>query len=271
MRAFTWSPSLIRWPIPQRVRIARALDKSVAEGNALVEHEAPAPPPALGLRNLLQIFEDAALEVIDLLEALREHVGARLLAADAAGAEHGDLPVGLRVELAPHEILELAEAADPWIDRALEGARLDLEGVARVEQHEAWRVEQRVPPRRGHIGSLEPVGIDPWIAQRHDLLLEPHLHAPERHPGRGGELQLQIVETPAEQGPVAQLRHQGVDGLGTPGHGAVDPFLREKQRAFDPETHAEAMERLPQIAEIGQGHEPVEGGDLVRHEGCLPA
>ena len=43
--------------------------------------------------HLFQVFQDAAFEVVDLGKAVREQVGARLLAADAAGAEHGDLPV----------------------------------------------------------------------------------------------------------------------------------------------------------------------------------
>src|SRR3712207_7445058 len=40
-----------------------------------------------------QVFEDAAFQVKDLFETLVQHVGAGLLAPDAAGAEHGDLPV----------------------------------------------------------------------------------------------------------------------------------------------------------------------------------
>src|SRR5437868_2678801 len=61
-----------------------ALGQSVAERNALVEHETFAAPKALRLGNLFQIFQDAALEVIDLLEALRQQVGTGLFAADAA-------------------------------------------------------------------------------------------------------------------------------------------------------------------------------------------
>src|SRR3712207_2315153 len=127
MRAFTASGSLIaRLPGLHQAM----LHQTMAEGHPLVEDEALACPPALGLRHLLQIFEDAALQVEDLLEALGQHVGARLLAADAARAEHGDLPVPGRVELVLHEILELAEALDPGIDRTLKGAHLDLEIVA---------------------------------------------------------------------------------------------------------------------------------------------
>ncbi len=77
---------------------ASPLAQAMAERDALVEHEAFAAPAALRLRHLFQIFEDAALEVIDLGKAAREQMGARLLAADAAGAEHRDPAVLRRIE-----------------------------------------------------------------------------------------------------------------------------------------------------------------------------
>ena len=48
--------------------------KSVADRHALIEDEAFALPQARLRRDRLQVFEDAAFEVIDLREALREHV-----------------------------------------------------------------------------------------------------------------------------------------------------------------------------------------------------
>src|SRR3954452_20444816 len=105
----------------------------MAEHDALVEHEAFAAPAALGLRHLFQIFEDTALEVIDLGKAAREQMRARLLAADAAGAEHRDPAVLCRIELLCSKILELPETPDARIDRALERAHRHLEGVAGVE------------------------------------------------------------------------------------------------------------------------------------------
>ena len=43
------------------------LAQSVTERDALVEHEALAAPKTLRLGNLFQIFQDAALEMLDLL------------------------------------------------------------------------------------------------------------------------------------------------------------------------------------------------------------
>src|SRR5689334_13571129 len=93
--------------------------QAMAQRNALVEHKAFAAPAALRLRYHFQIFQDAALEVIDLGKAAREQMRARLLAADAAGAEHRDPAVLGRIEPVGSKILELAEALDIRVDRAL--------------------------------------------------------------------------------------------------------------------------------------------------------
>src|SRR5690606_22856109 len=65
-------------------------DEPVANADALVEDEAAPVPAALDRGNLLKIGEDAALEVNDILDALAPQEGRRFLAADAAGAEHGN-------------------------------------------------------------------------------------------------------------------------------------------------------------------------------------
>ena len=105
----------------------------MAERDTLVEHEAFAAPAALCLGHLFEISKDAALEVIDLGKALREQIGARLLAANAAGAEHRDSAVLRRIELLRDEILELSEARNAGIDGAGEGAHRHLERVAGVD------------------------------------------------------------------------------------------------------------------------------------------
>src|SRR5262245_16651254 len=70
-----------------------ALAQAVAERDPFVEYETFAAPAALLLRRRFQIFQDAALEVVDFAEPASEQEAARLLAADAAGAEHRDLSV----------------------------------------------------------------------------------------------------------------------------------------------------------------------------------
>src|SRR5262245_10631995 len=101
----------------------------MTERHALVEYKALAAPAALCLGHVFQVFQDAALEVIDVGEAAREQVRAGLFAANAAGAEHRDLAMRLRIEMACGKILELAEARDLRIERAFERAHRDFKCV----------------------------------------------------------------------------------------------------------------------------------------------
>src|ERR1700761_4144683 len=90
----------------------RALVQSMAECDTLVEHETFAVPAALCFRRLFEIFQDAALKMVDFGKSLREQIGARFFAANAAGAEHRDPAMLLRIELLRDEILELSKARD---------------------------------------------------------------------------------------------------------------------------------------------------------------
>src|SRR3569623_3302294 len=93
--------------------------QAVAERDALVEYDTIAFPAALLLRNGFEIFQDAALEVKDVLEAARQQIGTRYFTADAAGTEHSNLGVARGIECAVSKVLELTEALDVGIDRAL--------------------------------------------------------------------------------------------------------------------------------------------------------
>src|SRR5262245_46172733 len=169
----------------------------MAERDALVEHKTFAAPAALALRHTFQISEDAALEVKHLGKAAREQIGAGLFAADAAGAEHRDPAMLLRIECACRELLELAEAFYAGIDRALERAHRDLESVARVENQRLGIRNQLVPTGSFHVSAHSPGGIDAGGAERDDLLLQPHLQALERHSVGSRVFQLEMVEPAA--------------------------------------------------------------------------
>src|SRR5215467_2135557 len=89
-----------------------AFAEAMTERDAFVEHKTFTAPAARGFRNVLQIFQNAALEVIDLRKTQCEQQRARFLAANAAGAEHRDPLVPGRIKLARGEILELTEGRD---------------------------------------------------------------------------------------------------------------------------------------------------------------
>ena len=60
----------------------------VADRDPLVKHKAFALPQAALGRHGFQVFEDAALEVVDLIESLRPQQRGRFFAANAAGTKH---------------------------------------------------------------------------------------------------------------------------------------------------------------------------------------
>src|SRR5579863_271391 len=75
----------------------RARLQPMADANPGIEDEAFALPQAFCRGYRFEIFEDAALQMIDLVQALGLEEGGGLFAANAAGAEHRDL--GRRVPL----------------------------------------------------------------------------------------------------------------------------------------------------------------------------
>src|SRR5262245_30990843 len=102
--------------------------------HASVEHEALAIVVLAAA--LLEVFEDAAVELEHVFEALALHERPGFLAADAAGAEHHDrLLLQLRRELAD-AFGKVAEVIDADRQRVPESAELHFVIVARVEQRD---------------------------------------------------------------------------------------------------------------------------------------
>ncbi len=73
--------------------------------------------------------------------------------------------------------------------------------------------DQCVPVAGIDIGADLAGRIGAVIAERDDLLLQPHLEPAERHRFSGREFQLEIVEPPAEHVAVRELMGEGVDRL----------------------------------------------------------
>src|SRR3984957_12606776 len=224
------SVSVLRSLIAVMLRIPFA--QTVAERDTLVEDEALAAPTAFGLRDLFEIVQDAALQVVDLGKTLREQVARGLFAADAAGAEHRDFTILRRIEVACGEFLELPKARDGRIDSAVEGADGDLEGVARVDYNRVRCGNQTVPVFGLDIGADPERRIGCLIAECDDLFLQPDLEPAKRHRRGRREFKFQMVETATKELPIAQRFDQFVDGLGASGQCAADPFMRTKQASL---------------------------------------
>src|ERR1700733_9834985 len=192
----------------------RTLLQSMAKRHAVIEHETFAAPAALRLRHAFEISENAALEMIDLLEAAREQIGAGLFAADAAGAEHRDLAMSGRIEMTCDKIPELSKAADARVKRAHESAHRDLERVAGVEHQGVRPRDQRVPVGGLDIDAGLPSGIQSGGAEGDDLFFQPDFQTLERHRRGVRELQFGVVEAAAEQRRAAQFPDEMPDSAG---------------------------------------------------------
>src|SRR5690606_28158817 len=91
-----------------------ARHQAVADGDALVEHETFALPAIFLDRHGFQVFQDAALEVIHLIEPARAQQRGGLFTPDAAGAEHCHL-LAAQFGVALHPFRQLTETARGWI------------------------------------------------------------------------------------------------------------------------------------------------------------
>gem|GEM_PF-5616747 len=243
-----------------------ALDEPVPHGHPLVEDEALAAPQAFRLRHGLQIFQDAAFQVMHVAHTLGLQEGGGLFTADAAGAVHGDLgrgrPVQQGAPLGAEPVGELAEGAGVGLDGAFKGADLALIVVAGVDENGVGIGDQGVPVLRRNIGSHALDRVDVGLAHGDDLGLHPHLHTVEGH-GLGRRiLQLQPLEP--RQG--AHAVDNASDVGFRPGDGAVDPLVRHQKRAAHLRP-AQVQQVQAQRRRIGHGRETIQGGDGERGRG----
>ena len=104
----------------------------MGDGDSIVKYEAFTLPLALGSRNFLQVFEDTALEMVDVLKALGEEIRTGFFTTDAASAEHGDVLVLLGIELGCDVCGEFGEGISVWIDRSSKATDFDFIVVAGI-------------------------------------------------------------------------------------------------------------------------------------------
>ena len=131
--------------------------------------------------DLLEVFQDTAVELVDILVAEALHIRTGFLATDTTGTEHHDGPileVGRKVGGRPRKI---PEVPDRGCQRPAEGPHAHLVDVTGVEQHHrASLVQPALQFGRLEFGRRRAGGIDPRHAERDDLLLHLHQHPLER-------------------------------------------------------------------------------------------
>ena len=122
-----------------------ALPHTMFERHALVEDKAFAAPHTIGGRDALKVAQDAAAQLINVLEPFRLEIGTRLFATNAAGAEHRDFFLPVVRKLARNEVRKFAERTRARIASAFERADFDLVVIARIDDEDVRIRNERVP------------------------------------------------------------------------------------------------------------------------------
>ncbi len=135
--------------------------EAVTQGHTRIEDEALTAPQALILGNFFKVFQDAALEMVNLLEALGEQVGAGFFAPNAAGAEHRDFSCALGIERPAGKICKFAPKRVMFGSTAPRTrSHFDLELVAGVDQEDVRLLDELIPVRGIDINA------DTWHSDR---------------------------------------------------------------------------------------------------------
>lgn len=236
----------------------------MTDRDPLVENKAFAFPQAVRLRNRLEVSQHAAMQVMDVGDAFRLQKGGGLLAADAAGAVHGDLDrtasIHQRPALVAPPVGKVAKAARVRLHRAPEGAHRAFVVVARVD-HEGVRVrDQGVPVLGRDIGPRVLCGIKVRLSHGDDLGLDLDLEPMKRRLVRPGELHFKIVK--ARQG--ADQRDQARDGFRRTRNRAVQALACDQQRASNTPLVARLKQARAQGLAVFNPGEAIKGGDADR-------
>lgn len=204
----------------------------MVDSNAFVEDIAIPFPLALLLRDIFEVFEDAAFKVINMFVSLLEHPCGGLLAADPSCAEHRDFLVDLGIEVFVDELREISEACDLRIDRALECPGVVLVVIARVDEHDFWIRDQIVPVLGVDILANKLVRIDRFVdlgAETDERWFDFNLGAIEDMSWRVAGLVWEVFETCVGTHDLDEF----FDGAGESADRAVDAFLGEENGSHD--------------------------------------
>ena len=206
----------------------------MVQRHALIEHEAF--PRQRLFRDLLQVFEDAAPQMVHRAEAILLQVAARLFAADASGAEHGDplrLLLGDQWPQSPFRpSREVAKAFRAWIEGSFEAADRCFVAVSGVDHQRVWIIDHAVPVLWIHIDAHAGPWIRSGYPHSHDLFFASRPEPSEHRSLTPAALHFQPLERLSPQSEsFAQSAQQGVNTLRRPTDGAVHPFIGNQNRA----------------------------------------
>lgn len=147
--------------------------KLMVERHALIEDEALSSPTAFVFRHLFEVLQDASAQMVNLTKSILLQIAARFLAADTAGAEHGDPLATLPFQKRPQRVFgpfrELPEAFRAWIEGTFEAADRCFVAVAGVDDQGVGVIHQFIPVLGVHIRAHADVWIHVAQADGHNL------------------------------------------------------------------------------------------------------
>lgn len=233
-----------------------ALLQPVFHRDTAVKHKTFAIPCAFRGRNILEVFQDATLQVVHVLYPFTEQIVGRFFAPNAAGAKHGHPFVVKPVLVLRPPGRELAKRFCLRVNGPLKGADLDLVVIAGVDQHNIVLRDQIVPvfwlDVISHIGRWINLGLP----HGHDFFLEFHFHPQKRW--LVSKTFLVNQRSTARQRP--DMGQNRVNTYPRSCNGAVDALTRNQQRSLDPLRIADSLKRALQMPVIGKTGEVIKSG-----------
>ena len=179
--------------------------------------------------DFFEVFQDTAIELIDLTEAGHLHIRPGLFAANASGAEHHDRFI-LQFFRQPRDaIRELAKMIEPHFDRVIESAKVILVVIPSIQQMNfATFVEPPLEFFRRKFGRCFLSWNNAVDSEGDDFLFDLHQHAIERLILVCAFLGLKVSE--------GEIRSEEIDeqmnGFRRTGDEKVDPFVTEQHGAL---------------------------------------
>ena len=196
--------------------------------HTLVEDEAVAG--VMVAAALLEILQDASLQLVDLLKAFLLHERARLFAPDAAGAKHHDrLLLQLRREF-PHRRRKIAEVIHADRQGVFKGAEPHLVVVSGVEERQgAPLVEPLLELLRRELRRRVIAGRHAFDAESDDLLFQFDEQSAERLVVAHALLGIEG----GQQRVAAEMTDEQVDAFTRPGQNEVDALGTQQNRSLE--------------------------------------
>ena len=190
---------LTHWVPAGAAQPVRAWLQAMANRHALVKDKAFARPQAVLGGHGFKVFEDAALQMVNLVKPVHAQKRGGFFTADAAGAKHGDFGAAFRdlgnvagfggwvraqqparLLLPRHPGGQIGKGLDARVYRAGKRANAHLVVVAGVHHQHVGVTDQGIPVLRLDVLPCHLRGADAGHAEGDDFFLQAHFHAQKR-------------------------------------------------------------------------------------------